>query len=78
MSKLVFVTFLVNLVVASTTGRLQEQRSEYTKQAKLDDQGNVYVSSDQGQLIRMANAKHCSEVHEANDRQTVGCRSDAR
>jgi len=56
MSKLVFVTFLVNLVVASTTGRLQEQRSEYTKQAKLDDQGNVYVSSDQGQLIRMANA----------------------
>jgi hypothetical protein len=41
MSKLVFVTFLVNLVVASTTGRLQEQQSEYTKQAKLDDQGNV-------------------------------------
>ena len=55
MRKLVFVTFLVNLVVASTTGRLQEQQSEYTKQAKLDDQGNVYVSSDQGQLIRMAN-----------------------
>ena len=74
MSKLVFVTFLVNLVVASTTGRLQEQQSEYIKQAQLDDQGNVYVSSDQGQLIRMANAKHCSEVHEANDRQTVGCR----
>ena len=32
------------------------------------------MSSDQGQLIRMANAKHCSEVLEANDRQTAGCR----
>ena len=74
MSKLVFVTFLTSLVVASTTGRLQEQQSEYTKQAELDDLGNVYVSSDQGKLIWMGNAKHCSEVREANDRQTVGCR----
>ena len=74
MSKLVFATFLASLVVASTTGRLQEQQSEYTKQAELDDQGSVYVSSDQGKLIWMGNAKHCSEVREANDRQTVGCR----
>ena len=74
MSKLVFATFLASLVVASTTGRLQEQQSEYTKQAELDDQGNVYVSSDQGKLIWMGNAKHCSEVREADDRQTVGCR----
>ncbi len=74
MSKLVFATFLASLVVASTTGRLQEQQSEYTKQAELDDQGNLYVSSDQGKLIWMGNAKHCSEVREANDRQTVGCR----
>ena len=74
MSKLVFAIVLVNLVVASTTARLQEQQTEYTKQAELDDQGNVYVSSDQGKLIWMANAKHCSEVHEANDQQTVGCR----
>ncbi len=74
MSKLVFATFLASLVVASTTWRLQEQQSEYTKQAELDDQGNVYVSSDQGKRIWMGNAKHCSEVREANDRQTVGCR----
>jgi hypothetical protein len=74
MSKLVFAAFLVSVVPASTTGRLQEQQSEYTKQAELDDQGNVYVSSDQGKLIWMANVKHCSEVREANDRQTFGCR----
>jgi len=32
------------------------------------------VSSDQGKLIRMADLKHCSEAHVANDQQTVGCR----
>ncbi len=74
MSKLAVATFLVSLVVASATGRLQEQQSAYTKQAELDDQGNVYVSSDQGKLIWIANAKHCSEVREASDQQTVGCR----
>jgi hypothetical protein len=74
MSKLVFTAFLVSLVVTSTTGRLKEQQSEYTKQAELDAQGNIYVSSDQGKLIWMANTKHCSEVSEATDHQTVGCR----
>src|SRR6266481_3807867 len=74
MSKLVFTTFLVSLVVTSTTGQLKEQQSEYTKQAELDAQGNIYVSCDQGKLIWMANTKHCSEVSEATDHQTVGCR----
>lgn len=74
MSKLVFATFLVSLVVASTPAPSREQQFEYSKQAELDAEGNVYVSSDQGKLIWMANTKHCSEVGEANDHQTVGCR----
>jgi hypothetical protein len=74
MSKLVFATFLVSLVVASTPGPQQEQQFEYNKQAELDAEGNIYVSSDHGKLIWMANTKHCSEVREANDQQTVGCR----
>lgn len=74
MNKLVFATFLVSLLVASTPGSLREQQFEYTKQAELDAQGNIYVSSEQGKLIWMANSKHCSEVREANDHQTVGCR----
>jgi len=74
MSKLVFATFLVSLVVASTPGPLREQQFEYDKQAELDAEGNIYVSSDQGKLIWMGNTKHCSEVSEANDQQTVGCR----
>lgn len=74
MSKLVFATFLVSLVVASTPWPLREQQFEYNKQAELDAKGNIYVSSDQGRLIWMADTKHCSEVHVANDQQTVGCR----
>lgn len=74
MSKLVFAVFLVSLGVASTPWPLREQQFEYNKKAEVDDKGNIYVSSDQGKLIWMANIKHCSEVREANDQQTVGCR----
>jgi len=55
-------------------GPLREQQFEYNKQAEFDADGNIYVSSDQGKLIRMADPKHCSEAHVANDQQTVGCR----
>jgi hypothetical protein len=52
---------------------LHQQQFEYTKQAEFDGQGNIFVSSDQGKLIWMANTKHCWEALTANDRQTVGC-----
>src|SRR6266566_3734307 len=55
MSKLVFATFLVSLVVASTPWPLREQQFEYNKQAEVDAKGNLYVGSDQGKLIWMAN-----------------------
>ncbi len=51
---------------------VQEQNFEYTKQAELDPQGNVYVSSDEGKLIKMADTGHCMEVRVASDKQTVG------
>jgi len=74
MGKLVFVTFLVSLVVASTPGPLRGQQFEYNKQAELDAEGNIYVSSDQGKLIWMGNTRRCSELREAIDLQTFGCR----
>jgi hypothetical protein len=52
----------------------QKQQSEYAKQAELDSQGNIFVSSDQGNLIWMGNADdHCLELLGAADRQTMGC-----
>lgn len=74
MSKLVFATFLVSLAVTSTRGQPKQQQLEYNKQAQLDAEGNVYVSSDQGKLIWMGNASRCSELREAIDQQTFGCR----
>jgi len=51
---------------------VQEKLAPSTE-AHLDPEGNVYVSSDQGKLIKMAGAGHCSEVIFASDRQTVAC-----
>jgi len=49
------------------------QELAYNSQAEFDADGNIYVSSDAGKLIWMANDKHCAEAREAEDRQTVGC-----
>jgi hypothetical protein len=59
MSKLVFATFLISLAVTSTRGQPKQQQLDYNKQAELDAEGNVYVSSDQGKLIWMGNASRC-------------------
>jgi len=50
-----------------------QSKSEYSKQAGLDAEGNVYVSSDEGKLIKMATLQHCGWVMVASDNQTVGC-----
>jgi len=73
MDKLPFATLFIGSAVLLTSGRPQDQQCEYTKQAELDAEGNIYVSSDQGRLIWMANTKHCSEVREASDHQTFVC-----
>jgi hypothetical protein len=52
---------------------LTAQKFEYNKQAELDGKGNIFVSSNDGKLIWMADTRHCSEATFANDRQTVGC-----
>lgn len=49
------------------------QRSEYDKEAELDGKGNIFVSLNDGKLIWMADARHCSETMFASDHQTVGC-----
>ena len=72
MNKLL-ASFPVALLLVSEPRLLQEQKFEYAKQAEFDAQGNIYVSSNQGKLLWMANTEHCSEARVANDLQTVGC-----
>jgi hypothetical protein len=74
MSKLIFGTVLVSLVVTSSQSLAKQQQLEYSQEAELDADGNIYVSSEQGKLILMGNTKHCSEMRQATNRQTVGCR----
>jgi hypothetical protein len=49
------------------------QNSDHNKEAPLDEKGNIFVSSDRGRLIWMADTRHCSESTFATDKQTVGC-----
>ena len=79
MSKSALATVFVNLAIASilligsAPRGLREQQSEFTKQAEFEAQGNIYVSSNQGFLIKMADSGHCLEAWVADDKQTVGC-----
>ncbi len=73
MTTCVLVAFFSSLALVSGYRPRQEQKFEYAKQAELDSAGNIYVSSDEGKLIKMAEAGHCLEVRVANDRQTVAC-----
>jgi hypothetical protein len=60
-----FLMLLVLQCAAQNTG--------YNNEAELDKKGNIFVSSDAGRLIWMADTRHCSESIFATDRQTVGC-----
>jgi hypothetical protein len=73
MGKQILVNFLVIVALASAHGTGQEEKFEYTKQAELAADGSIYVSSDEGKLIKMADAAHCIEARFAADKQTVGC-----
>jgi hypothetical protein len=74
MNKLTFGTVLVSLAITSSQNLPKHQQLEYNREAEVDAEGNIYVSSDQGKLIWMGSTKRCSELREANDRQTFGCR----
>lgn len=56
-----------------TGGACVGQEMAYNEQAELDAEGRIFVSSEGGKLIVMADSKRCGEVREAEDRQTMGC-----
>jgi len=65
------VALFANLILSLPS--FAAQQSDYTEHAEIDAQGNIYVSSDQGKLIKMADAGHCMEAKVAGDMQTFGC-----
>jgi len=73
MRKPALAAAFVGLVFTSIPRHLQDRKVEYGKQAELDAQGNIYVSSGEGKLIKMADGGYCLEAIVADDRQTVGC-----
>ena len=71
MWRCVLVNFVLSLALAATI--ISEQKLQYTTEAGIDSDGNIYVASDGGKPINMATVGHCIEARFADDRQTVGC-----
>jgi hypothetical protein len=63
----VLVNFLASLALAAST--ISEQKLQYSTEAGIDSDGNVYVASDGGRPINMATVGHCIEARVADDRQ---------
>ena len=80
-SKLKFVTrgiaiwscLLVNFLlgVALAAPCVAQQGRDYTTEAGVDSDGNIYVVPDAGKRIKMATVGHCIEARFADDKQTI-------
>jgi hypothetical protein len=66
-------TSRVSLLLLLVALPCSAQNTGYNKEAELDEKGNIFVSSDEGKLVWMADTRHCSETIFATDKQTVGC-----
>lgn len=71
MWRCMLVSFFVS--AALVTPCMAQQRRDYTTDAGIDSEGNIYVASDAGKRINMSTVGHCIEARQAPDRQTVGC-----
>ena len=65
------LSFIMYSVIVRPTKAAQT--FEYGKEATIDQHGNIYVSSNEGKLIKVADTSHCAEAGVAADKQTVGC-----
>jgi hypothetical protein len=68
---LALLSAVLALGVRSTPS--QQPGPGYADHAEIDAQGNIYVSSGGGGLIKMADSDHCLMAESAGDGQTVGC-----
>jgi hypothetical protein len=71
MWRCLLVNFLLSVAVAAPC--VAQQGRDYTTEAGVDSDGNIYVVSDAGKRIKMATVGHCIEARFADDKQTVGC-----
>ncbi len=73
MWRYLLLNLLLGVALAPTAMSRQEPKLNYTTEAGIDSDGNIYVASDQGKPVRMAIVAHCIEARFSEARQTVGC-----
>src|SRR5882762_5465975 len=73
MWRYMLLNLLLGVALAPTGMSQQEPKPNYTTEAGIDSDGNVYVASDEGKPLKMATVAHCIEARFADDKQSVGC-----
>jgi hypothetical protein len=73
MWRYMLLNLLVSVALVPTGMSQQEPKLNYTTEAGIDSDGNIYVASDEGKPLKMATAAHCIEAKFAGNKQTVGC-----
>lgn len=61
------------MILLSCAATCMAQGLAYNEQAEFDKDGNIFVSSDSGKLIRIGNTDRCTEASVAGDQRTVIC-----
>lgn len=73
MFQLLTSTLLLAMALVLSAPQNQEQNGGRLTEAGIDRDGNVYVISDEGKAIRMAEQGQCLEVRQAENHQTMAC-----
>jgi len=73
MWRYMLLNLFLSVALAPTGMSQQEPKLNYTTEAGIDSDGNIYVASVEGKPLKMATVAHCIEARFADDKQTVGC-----
>jgi hypothetical protein len=73
MWRCMLLNLLLSVALAPSVMAQQEPKRNYTTEAGIDSDGNIYVASDAGKPLKMATVAHCIEARFADDKQTAGC-----
>jgi hypothetical protein len=73
MWRYMLLSLLLSVAMAPTSMSQQAPKFNYTTEAGIDSEGNIYVASEDGKPLKMATVAHCIGARFADDRQTVGC-----
>ena len=68
MWRYMLLSLLLSVAMAPTSMSQQAPKFNYTTEAGIDSEGNIYVASEDGKPLKMATVAHCIGARFADDR----------